>query len=144
MHISSPVQLIVATALGLSAFANPIAETEPSVPRPLAPAASQLSELPGPGTESRIVYGRILTAEEAAARRAKYNFTAPIGLAIDERDTTEYKQKRPFGGSCRYCEVADYHYLDCECRNNGGTYYWTSLDLGECIEDRDGILRWRY
>jgi len=132
MHSYTFIHTLLAMA-ATAVIATPVDSATPSATAATAPATAS------------IFYGTRLTANEAADVLANATSVVPLTLALDKRDTSEAVTKRSYVATCRSCSVYSEHWLQCECQEGArvnARWYYSNLNLNNCIENRDGVLRW--
>lgn len=143
----------VCTALELlvsSAVATPVDIS-------IAPAVSHLPPTPASGGPVTTIFGTLLpTTEPAVALADRDTPAAPPVHARNKKkrlDTIEASDgvsspsspliKRSYAGSCNSCHMLDFRLLRCGCLNVSGARVTTTLNLDLCLENNNGVLRWK-
>ncbi|KAM7185750.1 Cyanovirin-N [Naviculisporaceae sp. PSN 640] len=146
MHFfSSPLGTAILMALATKTFALPSAPAVSVVPEPV-PAGAEPQLAPGtvvPESEaallladpaSELVFSPVLVDDNGHITFSEGSETFESPSLVD---------KRSYVGSCNSCTIVNNVALRCNCRNEGGGWIWSDLDLNKCLANANGQLDWR-
>ncbi|KAM7203891.1 Cyanovirin-N [Rhypophila sp. PSN 637] len=116
---------------------------------PTPPVTSIVPKPASPGAERHLVTGTVVPESEAALLSADHDGDLVFAtVSVDKdgnavHDDDESLDKRSYRGSCSSCTIVNNNALRCNCRNQGGGWTWSELNLNNCLANANGQLDWR-
>lgn len=132
--------LLMATS---TVLATPVAVRD----QPAAPVPSTHAAPPAGRREPVVILAVAVPEAEVAALNANLTSTDldESTAAFSDADTSSEVgglAKRSYMTTCDSCSILNSNTLQCRCRNIGGSWIWSNLNLNYCIANYGGNLAW--